>query len=271
MNKNVSYQPKIMGVVNVTPDSFSDGGDFIDTDKAISHGLQLVKDGAYILDIGGESTRPGALPISIEVEIGRVVPMIKILRQETNAQISVDTRNSAVMLASMEVGATMINDVTALTHDPSSMTLVAEKNASVCLMHMKGEPSTMQNEPAYQDVVAEVYDYLAERVESCLRAGVKKDLIYVDVGIGFGKTLEHNLLLLKNLHRFRDLGVQLVLGTSRKSFIEKIVQTETKPRDRLAGSLASLVPAIEAKVDILRVHDVKETKQFLEVYKNLID
>lgn len=267
MSQNLAYKPKIMGIINVTPDSFSDGGDFLHTEKAIAHGLKLVGEGADVLDIGGESTRPGARAISSEEEIARVVPVILGLREETDIPISIDTRNAAVMQAALAVGATMINDVTALTHDRDALAVAAESGAEVCLMHMQGEPGTMQANPTYADVVQEVHDFLAGRIEAGEKAGIKKDKIYIDVGIGFGKTLEHNLELLRNLEQFADLGVKMLLGTSRKSFIEKIVQSNTEPKDRLAGSLASLVPALEARVDTLRVHDVAETKQFVEIYK----
>jgi len=271
MNQETNYQPKIMGVVNVTPDSFSDGGDFSDKDKAILYGLQLIKEGADILDIGGESTRPGAEPVPIAEEIERVVPVISGLRKETDLPISIDTRNAAVMQEALAVGATMVNDVTALTYDKQALATVSQSGVAICLMHIQGEPGTMQSNPTYQDVVAEVFSFLENRVRVALVAGVKKEAIYIDVGIGFGKTLEHNLSLLKNLQIFQQLEVKMILGTSRKSFIEKIIKTNTKPKERLSGSLASLVPALEAKVDILRVHDVKETKQFVTVYKRIVE
>lgn len=268
MNQD-KYNPQVMGIINVTPDSFSDGNDFFDTQKAIEYGLALIKEGADILDIGGESTRPGAEPVSVEEEIGRVVPVILGLRQETDLPISIDTRKALVMQAALAVGATMVNDVTALTHDQDSLAVVAESKAEVCLMHMQGEPGTMQSNPTYSDVVKEVYEYLEARVEAALAAGIKKEAIYIDVGIGFGKTLEHNLVLLQNLETFKKRGVKILVGTSRKSFIEKIVPEATDPKDRLAGSLASLIPALEARVDVLRVHDVAQTKQFIEVYKRI--
>lgn len=254
-----------MGIVNVTPDSFSDGGDFASTEAAVEHGLQLVAEGADVLDIGGESTKPGADPVSRDEELSRVIPVIEGLRKETDTPISIDTRHTTVMVEAIKAGATIINDVNAL-RDEGAMAAAAEAGVSVCLMHMQGEPGTMQDDPQYDDVVEKVFAFLAERVSAATEAGIAKEDIYVDVGIGFGKTLEHNLTLLKNLRRFSELDTKTLLGTSRKSFIQKIVG-ETAPKDRLPGSLASLTAGLQAEVDMFRVHDVAATKQFISVYQ----
>lgn len=258
------YQPKIMGIVNVTPDSFSDGGEFLDPQQAIEHGLRLVADGADILDIGGESTRPGAMPVCVEEEIARVVPVIEGLGKETDVLISIDTRRVAVMEAAIKAGAGMINDVTALT-GKGSLAVASAANVPVCLMHMQGEPGTMQHDPQYDDVVEDVHAFLVERVRAAETAGIPKEQIVIDVGIGFGKTLLHNLTLLKNLSRFNDLGAQTMLGASRKSFIEHLNGDSLAPTDRLGGSLAAVAAGVSAKIDIFRVHDVLETKQFIAV------
>lgn len=257
-------KPLIMGIVNVTPDSFSDGGDYFDPDKAIAHGLKLLDEGADILDIGGESTRPGAKVVSVADEINRVVPVIKGLAKKS-CKISIDTRNSETMMAALDAGAIIVNDVTALTGDEASLGVVAASKADVCLMHMQGQPQTMQENPEYGDVVGDVYRYLKGRIDACEVAGIAKDRIIIDVGIGFGKTLAHNLLLLNKISEFQSLGVRILLGTSRKSFIEKIVPN-SPATDRLAGSLASALWGVQNGVDIIRVHDVKETKQALEVW-----
>lgn len=258
-------EPVLMGIVNVTPDSFSDGGKYFQAEKAIEHGLRLKKEGAGILDIGGESTRPGAESVSVEEEIARVVPVIRGLKN-CGVPLSIDTRNAATMKAALEVGASIVNDVSALEHDPDSLSIVAASRAHVCLMHMKDAPQTMQNDPRYGDVLQEVYDYLEGRIAACVEAGVEQDRIMIDPGIGFGKTLEQNLILLKNLHFFKELGVPLLLGTSRKKFIEALCP-EAKAEDRLAGSIASCLSAYDKGVRLFRVHDVKETAQALAVYR----
>jgi len=256
-----------MGVVNVTPDSFSDGGEFYDPEMAVQHGLKLIEEGADILDIGGESTRPNAEIVSPIEEQNRVLPVIKGLRQAgVDVPISLDTRNADTMQKGIEAGADIINDVSALTHDVESLNVVSKEQIPVMLMHMKGKPKTMQNKPEYDDVVQEVFDYLKARIEACVGAGIKRDHIIADVGIGFGKTLDDNLTLLKNLNRFHDLGVPLLLGTSRKSFIEKIC-TDTPADQRLGGSIASALRGLEQGVQIFRVHDVKQTRQAFEVYE----
>ncbi|MDH5748328.1 MAG: dihydropteroate synthase, partial [Rhodospirillales bacterium] len=209
-------RPRIMGIVNVTPDSFSDGGETVTEDAAVARGLAMLADGADILDVGGESTRPGAAAVSQDEELNRVLPVVERLVGE-GAVVSIDTRHGAVIAAAVAAGAAIINDVTALEGDPESLAIAAESGAHVILMHMRGEPATMQNAPSYRDVVAQVRDYLAARVEACEAAGIGKGHIAVDPGIGFGKTVEHNLALIANLNRFGDLGCPLVLGASRKS------------------------------------------------------
>lgn len=250
-----------MGVVNVTPDSFSDGGRFFDRSTAIAHAGQLAKEGADILDIGGESTRPGAAPVSEQEELDRVMPVLEQLRDFC---VSVDTRRPAVMKAALAAGASMINDVRALA-EPYAHEAVAPTGCAVCLMHMKGLPATMQHEPRYDDVVAEVKAFLKEAVRKARFAGIGAERIVVDPGFGFGKTAEHNLILLRNLGKFQDLGVPVLAGLSRKSTIGKITG---RPMDeRLAGSLAMALLAIEQGAKILRVHDVKETRDVIAVWQ----
>jgi len=260
---------KLMGVVNVTPDSFSDGGQFLDTDKAVKHAIKLVEEGVDILDIGGESTRPGANTVSPEEEQNRVLPVIKSIRaQGIKTPISIDTRNSETMMRSIECGANIINDISALRHDPQSINVISDLQVPVMLMHMQGTPETMQKNPTYGDVVADVMAFFEERLETCTKAGIKKENITLDVGIGFGKSLDDNLKLLSNLSKFHDLGCDLLLGTSRKSFIEKICPN-TPADQRLAGSIASAIKGLDQGVQLFRVHDIKETKQAFEVWKKI--
>lgn len=253
--------PKLMGVVNVTPDSFSDGGLYLDAAAAIEHGEQLVRDGAEILDVGGESTRPGAEEVSVDEEMARVVPVVRGLAG--TATISIDTSKAAVAEAALDAGASIVNDVTALRHDPEIGALCAERGAGLVLMHMQGDPRTMQTDPTYEDVVDDVKAFLAERMEVAIGMGVDEELIWLDPGIGFGKTLEHNLELLRRLGELRELGRPLVVGTSRKSFIGKI---DGSPVDeRLGGTIASSILAAAEGADVLRVHDVAETAQATRV------
>jgi dihydropteroate synthase len=252
-----------MGVVNVTPDSFSDGGRFLGTREAIDHARKLADEGADILDIGGESTRPGAAPVSEDQELSRVMP---VLQKIADLCVSVDTRRPRVMREALQAGASMINDVDALTA-PGALEAVAQSKCAVCLMHKKGEPATMQRDPHYDDVVAEVKAFLNERVKAAKAAGVARERLVVDPGFGFGKTGAHNLELLRNLRTLADLPV--LVGLSRKSTIGKITG---RPVDqRLAGSLAMVLLALQAGATILRVHDVKETRDVIAVwqaYKN---
>lgn len=261
--------PILMGIVNVTPDSFSDGGRYLASEAAIAHGLKLRAEGAQILDIGGESTRPGAAPVSVEEEIARVVPVIEGLA-ECGARLSVDTRNAATMRAACAAGAGMINDISALTHDPDALAVAAGSGAYICLMHMQGEPQTMQAAPSYEDVFAEVYNYLDERINACKRAGINRDRLVIDPGIGFGKSLEHNLILLNRLGDFKSLGVPLLLGASRKRFIESLCP-DTPVEGRLPGSLAACLAAYTQGIRAFRVHDVAETAQAFTVYRAMFD
>lgn len=258
-----------MGIVNITPDSFSDGGRFSDPAKAIEHAKRLVSEGAAILDIGGESTRPGAQPVTPEEEQRRILPVIAGLKN-CGAIISIDTRHAQTMQAAIAAGAGMVNDITALTGDPESLETAAQAGVYVCLMHMQGEPATMQDNPRYADVVEEVFFFLKERIEACLAAGIKRSRIIVDPGIGFGKTLEHNLALLRNLARFQDMRAPVLLGVSRKRFIAQLSRDEP-PQERLAGSLAAALEAARQGVQILRVHDVAQTKQALAIVAALKD
>ena len=254
--------PQLMGVVNVTPDSFSDGGLFLDADAAIEHGLELAGQGAEILDVGGESTRPGAMEVSVEEERRRTEPVVAALAVAGH-EVSIDTSKSAVAEAALDAGASIVNDVTALRGDRAIGELCAERGAGLVLMHMRGDPRTMQVEPRYDDVVDEVKAFLAERTEAALAAGVAAERIWLDPGIGFGKTLEHNLELLRRLGELRALGRPLVVGTSRKSFIGKIDGSEVD--DRLGGTIASSVLAAAEGADVLRVHDVAESRQALRM------
>jgi dihydropteroate synthase len=252
-------RPAIMGVVNVTPDSFSDGGDFLDHADAIARGTALLDAGADILDVGGESTRPGADPVPPEEEIRRVVPVVRHFAG-IGAVVSIDTRHAAVMAAALEAGAAIINDVTGLTGDPESLGLAVRSSAPVVLMHMRGEPRTMQQAPDYVDAVTDVYAYLAGRVAACLDAGVRLENLCVDPGIGFGKTVSHNLEILRHTALYHGIGVPVLIGLSRKGFIGALSRKEP-PKDRLAGSLAGALSCMGQGAQIIRVHDVAETYQ----------
>jgi dihydropteroate synthase len=255
--------PLVMGVVNVTPDSFSDGGQFFDPKAAIAHAFQLAQDGADIVDIGGESSRPGALPVSEEDELKRILPVLEGLKG-IEKPISVDTRRSVVMREALKAGASMINDIEALTA-PGAIEAVAASDCAVCLMHKKGEPATMQQEPHYDDVVREVLDFLKSRIDACERAGIAKGRIVIDPGFGFGKTLEHNLTLLRNLSKFASLGTPVLAGWSRKSSLGRI--TGRAAGERLPASLAMALLSLQGRATILRVHDVKETRDVIEVWE----
>jgi dihydropteroate synthase len=250
-----------MGVVNVTPDSFSDGGLFLDPDAAITHGRELVEQGADILDVGGESTRPGAEAVSADEELGRVEPVVAGLAGA--ATVSIDTSKVVVAEAALDAGAAIVNDVTALRHDPEIGGLCAEHGVGLVLMHMLGEPRTMQENPVYDDVVDDVKAFLAERLEVAVGAGVAEERIWLDPGIGFGKTLEHNLELLRRLGELRELGRPLVIGTSRKSFLGTIDGSPVG--ERIGGTIASSVLAAAEGADVIRVHDVAETAQAMKM------
>lgn len=260
--------PSIWGIVNVTPDSFSDGGRFADAEQAIAHGLLLAADGADVLDIGGESTRPGAEPVATEDEIARVVPVIQgLVAAGVEADISIDTRHAAVAAAALDAGATIVNDVSAGS-DPDLFPLVAGRQAGLVLMHMQGRPATMQAAPHYDDVLADVAAHLVARRDAAADAGVPPERIWIDPGIGFGKTLEHNLTLLRNLEAFVRLGTPVLLGASRKSFLGRLTD-RPEPGERLAGSLACALRALEAGVRAVRVHDVRETREILDVFTRI--
>jgi len=263
--QNLTRGPMIMGVVNVTPDSFSDGGEFYNADKAIERGLQLLEQGADILDVGGESTRPGAQVIDIDEEIARIAPVIEGLKDHAKF-ISIDSRNARTMRAALDAGANIINDVSALTHDPESINVAAQANVPVILMHSQGTPQNMQDNPIYNNALDDIFVYLKSRIDICKTHRIDTEMLIVDPGIGFGKTLEHNLLILRNIKTFHDLGVPILLGISRKSFIGKI-SDEGDANQRLGGSLSSALWGLSQGVQIFRVHDVKETKQAFDVFQ----
>ena len=264
----MSFKPvRVMGVLNVTPDSFSDGGRYAEPAAALSRARQLIADGADMLDVGGESTRPGAEPVTEAEEIARVVPLIAALRAESERPISIDTMKPAVARAAVAVGASMWNDVTALRHAPHSLAVAAELGCRVVLMHMQGEPATMQAEPRYDDVVAEVAEFLMARAEAAMAAGVARDRIWLDPGLGFGKhMLRHNLPLLRGLEAIVDLGFPVLLGASRKSFIGAVDGGRRGADERLGGSIAAALWGAQAGVAAVRVHDVRETVQALRVW-----
>jgi dihydropteroate synthase len=262
----ISSNLQVMGVINTTPDSFSDGGKFDTIDKAFAHARQLIADGVDILDIGGESTRPGSQQVDLEQELARTVPLISAIREISDIPISIDTSKPGVMQAAVTAGATMINSIWALQLD-DSLQIAADLAVPVCLMHMQGTPETMQQNPSYTNVVSEVMDFLKARMDAALDAGIAKQHIIVDPGFGFGKTIEHNLLLLASLPDFRQLGVPVLAGLSRKSMIGKILD---KPADeRLYGSLSVAVMAAMLGADIVRVHDVVETLDAITMVKAL--
>ncbi len=257
-------KPRIFGIINVTPDSFSDGGEALAVSDALDRGRAMIAAGADVLDVGGESTRPGAAPVSAEEEIARVLPVVRAL-SETGARVSIDTRRAAGMKAAIEAGAKIINDITALTHDPDSLGVVVESGLPVVLMHMQGTPGTMQDNPHYDDAALDVFGYLKDRIRACEAAGMDRALIAVDPGIGFGKTVDHNLEILARLGLYSDLGCPVLLGASRKSFIGKL-DGDAVPKDRLGGSLAAVLAAAAQGVRLFRVHDVAETRQALTVF-----
>lgn len=257
-------RPVVMGVVNVTPDSFSDGGDFFDTARAVDRALSLAADGAAIIDIGGESTRPGADPMPVADEIARVVPVIEAAVAE-GITVSVDTRRSVVMRAAIDAGARIVNDITALTGDPDAPGVVAESAASVVLMHMQGRPETMQQAPAYRLASYDIFDWLCARIDACVAARIPRARIAVDPGIGFGKTDGHNMEILQRAGAFHGTGCAVVIGVSRKSFIGRIAGVEN-PKDRLPGTIAATMLALARGVQIHRVHDVAAAVQAIAIW-----
>ena len=266
-DQSVPRAVRVMGIVNVTADSFSDGGRFLDAQAALTQARRLIADGADLLDVGGESTRPGAEPVSAELEIARVAPLIRAIRAESAIPISVDTMKPQVARAAIEAGAGMWNDVTALRHGPDSLEVAAELGCEVVLMHMQGEPRTMQREPRYDDVAAEVATFLQARAEAAVAAGVAREKIWLDPGVGFGKhMLRHNLPLLHALDRITALGFPVLLGVSRKRFIGAL--DGAAPADqRLGGSIAAALWGAQAGVAAVRAHDVRETIQALKVWQ----
>jgi dihydropteroate synthase len=255
--------PVLMGIVNVTPDSFSDGGRFLDSGRAVEHALQLAAEGAEILDIGGESTRPGAASVSVSDELARVIPVIQALARQTDRTISIDTQKPEVAEAAVAAGAAIINDIAAHRTDPAMWESVARTGAGYICMHMQGTPQTMQESPHYADVVTEVREFFEDRLQRLIAVGVRPEQVALDVGIGFGKTVEHNVALLAAISSFQMLGRPLVLGVSRKSFIGKLAGSLTD--DRLAGSIAATMMAVHDGVQLVRTHDVAATRQALQV------
>jgi dihydropteroate synthase len=262
--------PQVMGVVNVTPDSFSDGGRWITAERAVEQAMRLVEQGADVLDIGGESTRPGADPVTEVEEIERVAPVIAGVRARWGGAISVDTMKPGVARAAVAAGATMWNDVTALTHAAESAAVAAELGCDIVLMHMKGEPRTMQADPRYDDVVGEVRDYLAARAEAAMAAGVAREKIWLDPGIGFGKTLSHNMALTARLDALVGLGFPVLYAASRKRTIQAIDPTAVDAGHRLGGSIALALEGVRRGARMVRVHDVSETVQALKVQAAVI-
>lgn len=254
--------PQVMGILNVTPDSFSDGGRFNRLDEALRQAEQMIADGASYIDVGGESTRPGAASVEVQEEIDRVVPVIERIRAETDVAISLDTCKTAVMAEGLKHGVAMINDIRAL-QDDGAVDLLAQHDVDVCLMHMQGEPRTMQHEPRYDDVVVEVKAFLQERIRACSSAGISKDRLFLDPGFGFGKSVRHNYQLLQRMQAFHELQLPLLIGVSRKSMLGHVTGRDVQ--DRLPASLAAATIAAMKGARILRVHDVRETVDAMKV------
>lgn len=257
-------RPLLVGILNVTPDSFSDGGRFLDPQAAIEQGLRMQAEGADVIDVGGESTRPYSEPVAADAELARVVPVVRALSGRLSIPISIDTTKAVVARAALDAGAEIINDVSAMTVDPQMLPLAAGSGAAVCLMHMQGTPTTMQDQPAYRDVVTEVHAYLAARRDAALAAGVERQRIALDPGIGFGKTHQHNLTLLAHCGRFLDLGCPVLVGHSRKGFIGKVVAD--KAADRTPGTIGVALALARQGVPMLRVHDVAAVRQALLLF-----
>lgn len=256
-------KPLIMGVLNITPDSFSDGGQHFDTNKAIESAKRMIIQGVDIIDVGGESTRPGSQSVSIVDEISRVIPVIEALHRSTDIPISIDTSKPEVMKLAVEAGANMINDVCALSAD-GALEAAAMLNVDVCLMHMQGSPRVMQKDPAYNDVVDDIKDFFSQRIEACIEAGIAEDKIILDPGFGFGKTLEHNIEILKRFNEFKIFGLPLLAGLSRKSMIGTLLD-DRNVDGRVVGSVTGAIIAVQNGADIVRVHDVLETKDALTI------
>lgn len=267
---NNSSCPVIMGILNVTPDSFSDGGEFLTTNAAVLRALKMAEEGADIIDIGGESTRPGSEPVSADEELARILPVIRAIRQKSNIQISIDTTKASVAEEAIRAGANIINDVSAGLSDKRMFGVAAKCDVPIILMHMRGSPKTMQaGEIHYHDVVGEVAEYLKDRASSALLEGVASPNIMIDPGIGFGKTVENNMTILKELPRLKKLNYPVVIGVSRKSFLGKVLGI-ADPKNRLEGSLAAAAIAVKNGADIVRVHDVAATRRFFDVFFPLL-
>lgn len=258
-------RPLVMGILNVTPDSFSDGGRHAALPDAIGHARQMEADGADIIDIGGESTRPGAETVDAEEEMARVIPVINSLKSKSSVLISVDTYKAKVAEAALKAGADIINDISALRFDPKMVGLVAESKVPLALMHMLGTPRSMQDDPSYQDCVGEISIFFSERIQFCQENGIDRSKLILDPGIGFGKRLQDNVAILTELHRFSELGLPLLVGASRKSFIGKLHNTGRSADSRIGGSVAAAVMAVQQGANIVRVHDVAETVEALKV------
>ncbi len=259
--------PRLMGIVNVTPDSFSDGGNWLDPASAVDHGLQLAADGADILDIGGESTRPGAAPVSVAEELRRVIPVIECLAPQTSALISIDTMKAAVAREALAAGARIVNDVSALTFDPAMTEVCAGSECGVILMHMQGTPQTMQQNPHYADAVGEIRNYLRDRTQTLQSAGIAAERIMVDPGVGFGKTADHNLEILTHVDEFRSFGRPVLIGHSRKGFLAKLLGR--KVDERLAGTIGVSIALAQQHADLLRVHDVSAVRDALLAWRRI--
>lgn len=255
-------KPQIMGILNVTPDSFSDGGRFNQLDKAMAQVTALIKSGATIIDIGGESTRPGAQEVSLEEELQRVIPLVKAIRESSDVWISIDTSKAEVMKQSIQCGADIINDVRSL-YEPDALDIVAEAGIPVCIMHMQGDPKTMQNNPKYNDVLHDVETFLTQRIDECVAAGIKRENIIIDPGFGFGKSLEHNYRLLANLERFHQYQLPILAGMSRKSMVSNALEKPTS--ECVIGSVVCATLAAQQGAHIIRVHDVNETQDAMRI------
>ena len=262
MFQNIPDKVRVMGVLNVTPDSFSDGGQFSKVDSAVEQALKMIEQGASIIDVGGESTRPGASKVSVAEELNRVIPVIEKIKQNRDVVISIDTSKPEVMQQAVSAGASLVNDVNALQAE-SAVDIVKQLNVNVCLMHMQGSPESMQNSPHYSDVVNNIKLFLQQRIEICLQAGIDKNKIIIDPGFGFGKTVDNNLVLLKHLNEFKSLGYPILVGLSRKSMLASITNRDVA--DRLAGSLTLATLAVLNGASIVRVHDVAQTVDMIKV------
>ncbi len=259
---------KIMGILNVTPDSFSDGNQYLEEDRALEHAIQMIEDGADIIDIGGESTRPGAEKVTLKTELERVIPIIEKLSHQTDIPISIDTNKAEVAQKAIRSGASIVNDVSALRFDAKMINVLAQyPNVPIILMHMQGKPSNMQKAPFYKDVIEDILLFFKERIEFCIDHGISEERIIIDPGIGFGKRHIDNMIILNKINEFKSLGYPVLLGASRKSFIGKIYDAESQ--DRLEGSLATTAIAANNKIQIVRVHDVKSHKRFLQTYNSI--